>query len=611
MSEVRFKVAPAWKGTYSASTTYDRADEVKDPDGTGNYRSLVGSNTGNALSDTTKWICIADLSELAEAVQDATDTNTAITNAEAARVTAENARDDAEDLRVAAENLRISNDARRTAYESIRQNNETGRRTAEEARVTAETNRVNAESARVTAENTRTSNETARESAEIERGNAETLRANAETDRGNAETERENQETIRKNAETARAAAEVIRENSEGSSTDVASSTGSRWARYKYAEAARTTDFEGDMNTWAASYTAAEATRETQYSNAEGSSTDTADANGSRWARYNYAEQSRNSTITDHEERLDFLEEGLGKYSSSSSTTLTQAESDKYVNTSGTITTASGYGISESITLKAGDILLVPSADAVPASVSVVSRIVTRTYDKIINYTYTYRTDYPSLVATAAADYDNTLVYTAVYDETTETPTLTSWTIGGTTLTELPSTYEVTESYYAPLVKQSVSAMPSTGYYVYLCPVGMTVVISGYTATVSGGVCYVVGLGIFKNICSNFVGAPGQAVIAQAFAQIEAEIEGLKDSVENPSTINAYTYCTFGAPNILYSSTAGAPSASIVPNNWDEKTMGVWTGVPRFIGQEYIDQVTPNFYKAKTVTGSVSDWVLL
>ena len=110
---------------------------------------------------------------------------------------------------------------------------------------------------------------------------------------------------------------------------------------------------------------------------------------------------------------------------------LTQAKAGKYVNVNGGETTQAGYGISTPISLNAGDILLVPSAQAVPASVSVIARLVDRTYQKVVAYIYTYRTDYPELPTTATADYDASLVYTAVYDETGDTPTLTGWTRDG------------------------------------------------------------------------------------------------------------------------------------------------------------------------------------
>ena len=295
-----------------------------------------------------------------------------------------------------------------------------------------------------------------------------------------------------------------------------------------------------------------------------------------------------------------FIERGLGKYDNTRSVTLQQATAGKYVNVNGQEVSASGYGISAEVQLNAGDIMLVPSASPVPADVSLFARIVTRTYDKVINYAYTYRQDYPQLPLTATADYNPALIYTAQYDESGDTPVLTGWAMGGQTYTTLPATREVTESYYEPLMKQAVAAMPSTGYYVYLCPTSMTIVVSGYTATVNGGVALVVGLGIFKNIATNFIGAPGQAVIAQAFAQLVGEIDGLKAQLDNLGETRAVCINSEDMPKvqnypmIVYG--AGAPSA---PN------------VPAFIGQKYLDTTNKKEYTAFSVTNSVSDWVLI
>jgi len=298
--------------------------------------------------------------------------------------------------------------------------------------------------------------------------------------------------------------------------------------------------------------------------------------------------------------RVLFLERGLGKYDATRNITLQQATAGKYVNVNGQEVSASGYGISAEVQLNAGDIMLVPSASAVPADVSLFARIVTRTYDKVITYAYTYRQDYPQLPLTATADYNPALIYTAQYDESGDTPVLTGWLMGGQTYTTLPATREVTESYYEPLMKQAVAAMPSTGYYVYLCPTSMTVVVSGYTATVNGGVAMVVGLGIFKNIATNFIGAPGQAVIAQAFAQLVGEIAGLKAQLDNLGETRAVCINSEDVPKvqnypmIIYGS--GAPTA---PN------------VPAFIGQKYLDTTNKKEYTAFSVTNSISDWVLI
>ena len=316
--------------------------------------------------------------------------------------------------------------------------------------------------------------------------------------------------------------------------------------------------------------------------------------------RAQQAEQANAQNITTLDGLVAFINKSFGKYDGQREIVLQQAKSGKYVNTDGGETTASGYGISEPITLNAGDILLIPSAQAVPASVSVVARMVSRTYQKVIAYIYTYREDYPELPATATADYDSTLVYTAVYDETGDTPVLTGWTRAGQTYTTLPATREVSEQFYEPLVRQAVSAMPSTGYYIYLSPTAMTVVVSGLTATVSGGTALVVGWGIFKNITTNFVGAPGQSVLAQAFAVLIAAIDGLKAQLENLGETKAVSIDFEEQPKLcgqdMHIVGSGAPASPVVPT---------------MIGQEYLDVTNKKCYKAFSITNSVSDWVLL
>lgn len=296
--------------------------------------------------------------------------------------------------------------------------------------------------------------------------------------------------------------------------------------------------------------------------------------------------------------RVLFIEEGLGKYDSVRSITLSQATAGKYVNTDGQEVSASGYGISAPIELNMGDILLVPSASAVPAAVSLFARQVVRTYAKVIGYTYTYQAENPELYETATADYDHSLVYYAVYDTSGETPTLTGWTRGGQTYTTLPATREVTESYYEPLMKQAVAAMPSTGYYVYLCPTTMTIVVSGYTATVNGGVAKAVGLGIFKNIATNFIGAPGQSVLAQAFADLFGMIDGLRANTKHLGECQATCIDSEYLPKVcgesLVIEAAGAPSIA-----------------PLFVGQRYHDTTNRKVYEAFAVTNNTNDWVLL
>lgn len=302
----------------------------------------------------------------------------------------------------------------------------------------------------------------------------------------------------------------------------------------------------------------------------------------------------------------------FGMYLNPTEYVLVVGVSGKYIDKDSALEVAnSNYSISQPFSLKAGDILLVPSASAVTAACSVVSKKVTNTYDKVIIYAYTY--DEFGRINTATADYNPSLVYTAYY-ESDEQTTPTDWMIGGEHIAELPQTHEVTESFYEPLVKQSVAGMPDTGYYVYLASQAMDVVVSAYNATINGGHAIIAGWGIFENVATNFVGIDKQRVIAEAIADLFAQVEGINEKLTNGldrlsvkhlhidrelSGLNiAGTFCLQGA---------GVPSASVVPINWDFGRYGDWKGIPQFIGQEYFDTIDKVFYKAHGVT-AVSDW---
>lgn len=108
-------------------------------------------------------------------------------------------------------------------------------------------------------------------------------------------------------------------------------------------------------------------------------------------------------------------------------------------------------------------------------------------------------------------------------------------------------------------------------------------------------------------------------IICAAFAQMKAEIDGLKDSIYaavnllrfSALRVNAAEFYVSGTPRVLRCKTAGAPAAARVPDNWDEKTMGTWTGAPRSLDQLYVDQTSKKVYQAWQVTGSTADWIVL
>ena len=309
---------------------------------------------------------------------------------------------------------------------------------------------------------------------------------------------------------------------------------------------------------------------------------------------------------------IDRIARDFGRYATPTEQVLSVGVNGKYVDKdSANEVSNSSYAISNAISLAMGDILLVPSASAVAAACSVVSKQVTNTYDKVILYTYTY--DENGRIATAKADY-NSAVYTAHY-ESEESSTPDYWIYGAEHLASLPETYTTTESFYVPLVKQSVAGMPDTGYYVYLSDVAQDVVISAYTATINGGKVIKVGWGIFKNIASNFVGNDRQRVAAEAIAANAIAIRSMEEMLNAGVSRLKVDHLIVGRElsglNVNSSfclQGAGAPAKAVVPDNYDADTYGEWLGIPQFVGQEYLDTTANIFYKAKGVS-AVSDWI--
>lgn len=106
-------------------------------------------------------------------------------------------------------------------------------------------------------------------------------------------------------------------------------------------------------------------------------------------------------------------------------------------------------------------------------------------------------------------------------------------------------------------------------------------------------------------------------VIAQAFAQVKSEIDGNKAQMFGYGAnvqfgeLDAIERKTYGKPMFLKARVEGAPSESIIPENWDESKYGVWTGVPLAPNMFYTDMVNKKVYFAPECTNSVSDWILL
>ena len=521
--------------------------------------------------------------------------------------------------RIANEQTRIDNEALRISAEQTRQDNEAQRIQNEQTRISQEEARVRefatlkheSEAATTAANNAATlANQKAQlaaDKAQLAADKAALAQDAANLANQKAQLAADKAALAQDAADLANQKAQLAQQKAEYAQTqgDYAKQQGD-YAKEQGDYAKRKgDDAAAQMQQQAQAFNEAQAARQTAYEQAEGTESGSVAGDGSRWGAFNTNEAARDAEvaekvadITNLQQAVAFIEQSFGKYDAKREITLSQAKTGKYVSVAGTEVSASGYGISNSIDLLMGDILLIPSAQAVPADVSPVARIVTRTYQKVINYTYTYQQANPELYDTATADYDPTLVYTAVYDTSGETPVLTGWTRGGETYQTLPATHEVTESYYEPLIKQSVAAMPSTGYYVYPCPQAMTVVISGLTATVDGGVCLAVGWGIFKNIVSNFLSMPGQNVVAQAIAVLTAAVEGHSAQLQNLGECKAKCIDGEDLPKVC-----GAPLVI--------EGEGAPSVVPMFVGQRYHDTTNKKVYEAFVVTNSTADWTLL
>lgn len=106
-------------------------------------------------------------------------------------------------------------------------------------------------------------------------------------------------------------------------------------------------------------------------------------------------------------------------------------------------------------------------------------------------------------------------------------------------------------------------------------------------------------------------------VATHAICELYNELAGLKAALKGYQSniqahnVDAEDYSKIGIPTILVASTTGAPSASVIPDNWNTDTMGAWTACPRYIGQTYIDKPGKKVYISVDLTNSTSDWAVL
>ena len=300
--------------------------------------------------------------------------------------------------------------------------------------------------------------------------------------------------------------------------------------------------------------------------------------------------------IADGMDGLVLLNRDLGKYDTSISLPMTVEKSGKYVDPDGQEKSSASMGISAPLEVKSGNIYLLQCAAAVGTGVALFARKVTNTYDKVIAYSYTYNGD--GTIATATADYDPELVYSYSYNEE-GVATITDK--DGETVPELPATHQVTESFYEPLFRTNDATMPKSGYYLLLCTQDMEIVVSAASSDITGKNLLGVRYGVFASIATNFVGSPGQKVIAQAFAELYAAVQALSSVVDNAGHLKADVLDMANLPKVcgedMYLTGEGAPAAP-----------------PTVPFQEYYDSENLKFYKAKGVlpnSPTTGDWVAI
>ena len=100
-------------------------------------------------------------------------------------------------------------------------------------------------------------------------------------------------------------------------------------------------------------------------------------------------------------------------------------------------------------------------------------------------------------------------------------------------------------------------------------------------------------------------------IINQQNARIEALENALRFGLKKLIVDDLEIRCKFNqfvSEGNSYLRGAGAPSADITPENWNEDEYGPWTGVPQYIGQRYLNTSTNKWYTAKG-NAAVSDWV--
>jgi hypothetical protein len=319
--------------------------------------------------------------------------------------------------------------------------------------------------------------------------------------------------------------------------------------------------------------------------------------------------------------KIDRIRQTLGHYSTRSSITLTASETGVAISSDGVKVTKSGWAIAEFEAEKGVEYLFKPGTT--DGNVCIFAQKVTSKEIRSIAYTYTYNDD--GTIATASATYNgSTHAYSYAYNEDDGSVIITD--ADGNAVTALPYQYESTVGTYLPMTRLNAGAeLPEDGYCRFMSHFqgssSLKVVVS-YKVGSADLTMQAVKDGVFASIATQLGNLSGDISLTQSAlaaeetlgAQLDAAVERLVEGLdafgdvkcESVSSRDVPMVC--GRPMILLGH--GVPSASTVPVNWDAEAMGVWTGVPTFTGQHYIDidATSAGEYYANG-TSSVSNWI--
>ena len=187
--------------------------------------------------------------------------------------------------------------------------------------------------------------------------------------------------------------------------------------------------------------------------------------------------------------------------------------------------------------------------------------------------------------------------------------TLTYYSADGTALTDYVKYELATPTTSSKSVSTKITALEDWGLEILAGATGTAIVTTQYAQSYPDALA-----ALLANIDQATI-----PIICEAFAYLKAEIDGLKASLYDAAnllklsvgSVDTGELYRYGVPAVLYCDTAGAPAAARIPANWDEKTMGVWTGVPRFLGQVYLDRASKKVYMSSVMNYNTNDWVVL